>query len=182
MSNADAIARIIDDVLAAEQGYVNNPADRGGETHFGITAAVARANGYHGAMKDMPRAFAEEVYRKRYVEAPGFGQVLAVNAAVARELVDTGVNMGPATAATFLQRWLNAFNFGGRYQALFVDGRIGPVTIAALKAFLAWRGKDGETALLRGLNGVQATRYLEITERDPSQRQFIYGWIINRVD
>lgn len=173
---------IIDTVLKAEGGYVDDPADRGGPTNYGITQAVARANGHTGHMRDMPKELARSIYRKRYITEPRFDAVLAVNERVGEELVDTGVNMGPSRAAEFLQRWLNGFNDGGsKYADLFVDGRLGDVSIAALKAFLRWRGKDGETALLRGLNGAQATRYLEITEGSKSQRRFLFGWVMNRV-
>lgn len=45
-----------DRLLGNEGGYVNNPADPGGETNWGVTVAVARASGYTGAMRDMTRA------------------------------------------------------------------------------------------------------------------------------
>ncbi|MGJ3625940.1 glycosyl hydrolase 108 family protein [Sphingomonas sp. MMS24-JH45] len=38
----------IEEVLANEGGYANDPRDAGGETMFGITKAVARADGYTG--------------------------------------------------------------------------------------------------------------------------------------
>lgn len=171
------VNQIIDEVIRVEGGYVNNPADRGGETNYGITVAVARENGYLGPMADLPRSVAFTIYERRYVIRPGFDKVLALDTDIGEELIDTGVNMGPAVAGMFLQRWLNAFNCG----ELFVDGAVGNVTIAALKKFLAWRKEDGKKVLLRALNGVQAERYLSIAERDKSQRQFIYGWILNRV-
>jgi hypothetical protein len=45
-------AGLIDALIEREGGYVNNPADKGGATNFGITEAVARANGYAGPMRD----------------------------------------------------------------------------------------------------------------------------------
>jgi lysozyme family protein len=178
----DRINKIIDNVLAAEGGYVNDPNDRGGETNFGITIAVARANGYHGAMVDMPVSFARDVYYKRYVSAPKFDAVASLDFDIGYEIIDTGVNMGTGTAAIFLQRWLNGFRAQrAPYGELFVDGQIGAITLDALRSFLEWRGKAGKIALLRGLNGVQAVRYLEITERNNSQREFLFGWITNRV-
>ena len=53
-SDADAL---IDAVIDREGRYVNHPADRGGPTCWGITQAVARAEGYAGSMRDLPRAF-----------------------------------------------------------------------------------------------------------------------------
>ncbi|HCW6332513.1 TPA: hypothetical protein OXS55_003500, partial [Acinetobacter baumannii] len=35
--------------------------------------------------------------------------------------------------------------------------------------------------LVRVLNIMQGQRYIEICERNPSQEQFFYGWISNRV-
>lgn len=176
------VERVIDNVLRAEGGYANDPADKGGETAFGITVAVARANGYRGAMRDMPEAVARAIYTARYITEPKFDQVLAQHAGVGAELIDTGVNMGPHRAAEFLQRWLNGFNDNSaRYPSLFVDGRLGEVSLGALAAFLKWRGQEGATVLLRALNGVQAERYLAITEANTTQRRFLFGWIKERV-
>jgi lysozyme family protein len=174
--------RVIDGILAVEKGYVDHPADRGGPTNYGITQAVARANGYQGDMRSLPVSLARSIYERRYIVEPRFDQVAAIDEGIGLELVDTGVNMGPARAAEFLQRWLNGFNSGGsRYADLFVDGRLGPLSLGALRAFLAWRGAEGARVMLRALNGVQAARYLEITEGNRSQREFLYGWIRERV-
>jgi lysozyme family protein len=167
----------IDDILAAEQGYVDHPADRGGPTCWGITVAVARRNGYQGEMRELPIGLAREIYRRRYIVDPCFDKVALIDEAVGFELIDTGVNMGPARAAEFLQRCLNVFNAqGSRYPDLFVDGRIGQVTLDALRAFLRWRGEKGVQTLLKALNCVQGARYIEIAENNPSQESFAFGW------
>jgi lysozyme family protein len=176
----------VDTYLAAlierEGGYVDHPADRGGATNWGITEQVARAFGYHGRMQDMPRSVAKQIYVERYWVAPGFVHVNDHSAAVAEELLDTGVNMGPAVAGRFLQRALNAFNLEGKtYPDITVDGVIGRMTIAALRAFLAHRGKDGHLVLVRALNAQQGERYLEIAEGRASQEAFTFGWFLHRV-
>lgn len=178
-----AVDKIINDVVAAEGGYVDHPNDRGGPTMYGITEAVARANGYQGAMKDLPLSLARSIYERRYVTEPKFDQVLALHEGIGQELIDTGVNMGPARAAEFLQRWLNAFNNrGSKYADLFVDGRLGPMSLDALRKYLAWRGPaEGGAVMLKALNSAQAMRYLDIVEANPSQEDFIYGWIRTRV-
>jgi lysozyme family protein len=179
------IDQLITAVMTTEgwDAYTNDPDDAGKETKWGITVASARAYGYTGATKDMPEAVARAIYRKRYVDEPRFGEVFAIEPNIGAELIDTGVNMGTTVAAMFLQRWLNGFNdTGSRYGDLHVDGRIGAVTLDALRAFLRWRGPQGITVLLRGLNGIQAERYLEITESKPSQRKYLFGWVLNRVE
>lgn len=176
------VDKIIDGILKAEGGYVDHPNDRGGPTNYGITVAVARANGYQGEMRDLPIGLARAIYERRYITEPKFDKVLEIHEAIGTELVDTGVNMGPARAAEFLQRWLNAFNLrGSRYADMFVDGRLGPISLDALRKFLVWRGQlEGGSVLLKALNSAQAMRYLEIAEANKSQEDFIYGWIRTR--
>ena len=178
------IESILNAVIKEEGGdkYTNDPNDAGGETRWGITAAVARANGYTGPMKDLPEVKARAIYRKKYVDDPRFSDVQAIDPSVAAELIDTGVNMGVGVAGTFLQRALNAFNdTGTRYAMLKPDGKIGDTTLGALRAFVRWRGPMGITTLLKALNGLQAARYIDITEHNPSQREYAFGWISNRV-
>lgn len=172
----------IDKVLKAEKGYVDDPDDKGGETNHGITVAVARANGYNGSMRDMPVSVARAIYRKRYIVGPGFDKIAILSPLLAEELIDTGVNMGPSRPSEMLQRWLNGFNDrGSKYADLFVDGRIGDVTVDALEAYLAWRGAEGESVMLMALNSTQGVRYLEIAENNESQEKFLYGWMRTRV-
>ncbi|MDQ3144416.1 MAG: N-acetylmuramidase [Pseudomonadota bacterium] len=179
-SNVDAL---IEALIEREGGYVNHPADRGGPTNFGITEAVARAHGYRGAMTDLPQEEAAAIYRRLYWLGPKFDQVAARAPQVAAELFDTGVNMGPAVAATFLQRALTALNRGGKdFADLVPDGRIGPATLAALDGFFEARGKrGGETVLLRALEALQGERYLRLAERRPANEAFLYGWLANRI-
>lgn len=176
------IDQIIAGVLDREGGYVNDAKDTGGETNFGLTIATARSQGYMGKMRDMPRAFAIEVYRRQYLVAPGFNKIAALDPAIAGELVDTGVNMGTTVAGKFLQRCLNVLNNGGRdYADLLVDGDCGAKTRGALAAFLTKRGKAGSTVLLRALNCLQGAHYIELAESRAQNEAFEYGWLYQRV-
>lgn len=178
------IEQYLDDLIKREGGYVNDPTDRGGATKYGITEAVARANGYKAQMKDLPVDVAKAIYKKQYWTSPRFDQVNIINSKVAEELLDTGVNCGVAFAKPLLQRALNLLNNQGKegWSDLAVDGIFGPATLSALKTYLAKRGKDGETVLLRVLNILQGNRYIEIAERNPSQEKYFYGWVLTRVD
>jgi len=182
-NEASVVGPLIDAVIEREGDYVNHPADKGGPTRFGITEAVARAHGYSGAMKQLPREDATGIYRRLYWLRPRFDQVEPRAPRVAAELFDTGVNMGPAVAATFLQRALTALNRNGKdYADLTPDGRVGAQTLAALDAFLSARGRaGGETVLLRALEALQGERYLRLAERRPANEAFLYGWLANRL-
>lgn len=178
-----SIAGIIEDVIKREGRYSDNPADPGGATMWGITERVARAHGYAGLMRDLPRAMAVSIYTKTYVQAPGFDRVAALSAAIGEELVDTGVNMGPGLPGPWLQRVLNVMNMRGKaWPDLVVDGQIGPATLAALAAMLRQRGADGERVILRALNCLQGARYIEIAEGREASEDFEFGWFLNRVE
>lgn len=176
------ISALIDEVIAREGGYSNHPADRGGPTHFGITQAVARTNGFMGDMRALPRSVAEAIYRRLYWEKPGFAFVAELTPAIAEELFDTAVNMGPGIASAFLQRTLNALNRDAAdYPDLMVDKAIGAKTLAALGAFMKIRGKAGEKVLLKALEALQGERYLALAESRPANEAFLYGWLANRI-
>lgn len=177
------IESMIDATIGKEGGYVNNPNDRGGPTNWGITEAVARRNGYAGDMRNLSRSVAFDIYKREYAIRPGFTAVAEINSAVAEELFDTGVNQGPATASKFLQKALNLLNRGGKlYADIAEDGVIGRGTLAALTSFKAARGSDGIIVLLKVLNILQGYRYIEIASKNPSQEEFIYGWINSRIN
>lgn len=175
MIKREVIAGIID----REGGYVNDPADSGGETNYGITVAAARECGYPGRMDCMPRTFAFRVYAGRYWDSVRADDLLDLSEKIAEEVVDTGVNMGVARSSTFLQRALNALNSGGAlYQDLTLDGDIGPATIAALREYLRMRD---ESTLLKALNCLQGAAYIELAERREKDERFLYGWLKQRV-
>lgn len=178
-----SVDQMIEELIGREGRYTNDPHDAGGETMWGITATVARANGYTGPMRDMPRATAAAIYRAEYFTRPGFDKVYSLSQRIAEEMFDTGVNMGVSIPGPWLQRILNAMNQGGKdYPDLTVDGALGPTTIAALRAFLNKRGDDGERVMLRALNCLQGARYLDITEKRGANEAFAFGWFLNRVE
>ena len=176
------INQLIDAVIDREGGYTNNPADKGGPTRFGITQGVARAHGYAGDMRALPRDEAVAIYTRLYWLKPGYDRVATHAPLIASELFDTGINMGPVTATGFLQRALNALNRGARdYPDLTVDGVIGAGTQAALDGFLAHRGQAGEAVLLKAIEALQGERYIHLAETRPASEAFLFGWFANRI-
>ncbi len=174
--------QIIEGILGKEGGYVDHLSDKGGPTRWGITQTTARAHGYTGDMRNLPRETAKQILLSDYWTGPRFDQVASLSTLLADELCDTGVNMGPSVASKFFQRWLTALNMRGKlYPDLIPDGAIGPRTITALKGYLSARGKEGEQVLLRALNCSQGARYLELAEGREANEDFLYGWVKERV-
>lgn len=173
---------LIDAVIAREGGYVNDARDAGGATRWGITEAVARAQGYVGVMRELPHAEAAAIYKRLYWLRPRFDAVAERAPKLAAELFDTGVNMGAVVAAGFMQRALNALNRGQRdYPDLKIDGAIGAATLSALDGYLKARGQAGEVVLIKACDALQGERYLSIAQQRPVNEAFLYGWIANRI-
>lgn len=173
---------IIDTIIRREGGYVNDPSDSGGETNFGITVAVARANGYTGAMRDMPRQTAFTIFATEYWDKLNLDQIEARSPMVAEELADTAVNMGIGKAAEFFQRSLNALNDGGAvYPDLKLDLSIGPATVRAFNKFMDNRQQQAVMIMLRALNSLQGAFYIGLAERRMKDEKFLAGWLLNRV-
>jgi len=111
----DAFERL----LGHEGRYSFNPQDPGRETMWGVTAAVARAHGYAGPMRDMTLDQARAIYEPLYWHAVGADQLPD---ALRFDLFDGAVNSGPLQSIKWLQRALRVPD----------DGVIGAVTRKAL--------------------------------------------------
>lgn len=128
-------------LIGNEGGYSSNPADPGGETMWGVTARVARANGYAGAMRDLPLATAKTIAKTVYWDPLHLDEF---DARIAFQMFDANYNGGLTV------RWAQ------QASGAAVDGKFGKDTIAAIKTadprafclcFLAYRLK-----YLNGLN------------------------------
>ena len=105
-------------LLKHEGGFVDHPSDPGGATNYGITQAVACANGYQGDMRSLPLETAKQIYKKLYFDAVG---IVNLPPDVQFTVFDAAVNSGPKQAAKWLQRSVGVED----------DGVIGHVTIHA---------------------------------------------------
>lgn len=176
------VFQIIDRTIGTEGAYSNHPSDLGGPTKWGITEREARSNGFKGNMKEFPRTEAVKIYLKKYWERTGIATIAQYSPAIAEELFDTAVNMGPSWAPLFLQQALNGLNAQGKlYSDIAEDGDIGPATRNALNSYLKRRGAEGEKVMLKALNILQGARYFSITVSRKKNEDFLYGWIRTRV-
>ena len=176
-------AAIIAAIFAVEGDYSNNKNDPGGKTKYGVTEAVARKHGYEGDMKVLPKETAYKIYEKDYIEAPGFNLFLEVSPAVAEELVDSGVNVGPGRPSIWLQNSLNLLSKQGTsYPLIPVDGSVGPRTLEAYKNLERTRGKVTACQLvIKSLDGQQTQYYLDISKSNPKLQEFTAGWLTHRI-
>jgi lysozyme family protein len=116
----DAVfAEAVQIVLRHEGGYVDNPADPGGATNFGISRR-SYPNLDIGALT---RDQAAAIYYRDWWQRFGYGRLPA---AVAVKLMDLAVP-APSAAHRALQRGLRAAGIAG----VVADGVLGPLTVAA---------------------------------------------------
>ena len=157
MSNIDAI---ISDILKREGGYSNDPHDTGGRTNFGIAEA---SNPEAWADGIVTEAEARAIYRKKYVEEPGFHHIH--DAHLMAQCVDFGVNSGPAVAIKKLQDILG----------VEPDGVIGNATLTALSNADA-RHVNNQLVVAR------VKMIGKIVVKTPSQLRFLNGWLNRALD
>src|SRR5690554_3443373 len=87
----------VEKILRREGGYVNHPADRGGETNFGISK---KANP-DVDVRNLTREQAVELYRSRYWDA---AQVDSFPEHMRGAIFDAAVHHGPGTARDWAAR------------------------------------------------------------------------------
>lgn len=178
---------IISRLLDVEGGYVNNPKDRGGETNYGITVAVANENAkmlksrfnWNGTMRGLSKTMAIAIYEELYWKSSNLDIVYNISPLLADKIFDLSVNCGRIRAGKWLQTSLNALNRQQKdYKDISVDGGIGNGTINALKSFIAFRGKKNALSVLQmALIGQQANHYIAISVSNPDNEEFVYGWL-----
>jgi lysozyme family protein len=182
-----AIAAILGAVYADEGGYINHPNDPGGATNYGVTERVARQHGYKGDMRNFPmhctesaKVCADQIYFRDYIERPGYLPLIPIEPAVADELVNTTVNMGPPRPSRWFQQSINELLLTS--PKIAVDGKVGPQTIAAYqRAQGDWGTKRTCVLMLDKLDAKQRAEYDRLVRVNPRLKVFYRGWIKRRI-
>lgn len=142
-------------VLANEGGYVNHPSDPGGETKFGIT----RARYPEVDIAGLTKAEALEIYKRDFYDRMNLKGIKNKEAAL--HILDMGVNAGPKRAIKLAQG----------VAGVAADGIVGPITTEAI---------NGMDDFVRPYMRIRCGYYIGLTERKPTLKVFLRGWI-NRV-
>jgi len=183
LAQDEAFERMVMETFEDEGGFSNLDADPGGATRYGITEQVARDHGYEGDMEDLDRDTALRIYRESYFEGPNYHLIAELSYAIARELFDCAVNIGPERASSMLQRSLNLLNRRGKdYDDIKMDGKVGPNTAKALGAYLNKRGEMGVNILLKSMLVQRGSYYQDLAAADEKFELFLNGWLHKRVD
>lgn len=172
-----AVTAIIAAVLAVEGGYVDHPNDPGGATNWGITERVARQCGYTGHMRDLPKEVAFACYQRNYVERLGFLPLVEIDPAVAEEVIDTGVNMGPARPTRFFRQAVNEVC----RTRLPITGTMDATTVQAWKDCRANLGRNACIRTLDSLDRQQRAEYDRLVRVNQKLRVFHRGWVNHRI-
>ena len=142
MDFATALAHL----LESEGGYVNHPRDPGGATNMGITQRTARAHGYRGSMRHLPRDVAARIYRESYWDQCRCDELPPE---LRLPVFDAAVNSGPARSIRWLQEAINQPATGVIRESLITAlAALTPREILATRARLL----ELRLAFLRGLS------------------------------
>lgn len=137
-------------------GYVNDPADLGGETKFGVAKNANPDLDIH----TLDWAAAKRVYYRRYWLAASCNDITIFAPRLAILHFDGAVNHGAGRASKFLQEKLH----------VIADGDIGPGTLAAAQ-------KANEIDLCDKVCDSREAFYRSIVAAKPEQARFLNGWL-----
>jgi lysozyme family protein len=187
--DTDTIDTIIAGITAAESGtYTDDPDDNGGPTKWGITLATLQ-DLQPGATADDVAALtidqADAIYRQRYVNAPHFDAIIAIDPALAFEVVTWGVMSGPSVPAKALQRICNVMNQrGAAYSEITADGQFGPASQLALRQLYIKRGAmpHGASTIRLAFQSLFGAFLIMLAEGNAKDEDYIFGWLDKRVN
>ncbi len=174
------VRQIAEDIVAREGGFVNDPADPGGATQYGVTLGTLQSL-HLDLTRDgrvttadvhaLSRTEAADIFIGHYFDRVG---IALLPADLHPPVFDMYVNAG-SNAVKVLQRLLHRLGF-----ACTDDGSIGPQTVRAAKA------AQGQGIALANAYGVaRRDYYYALADARPSSRKYATrrdggkgGWIV----
>lgn len=164
MKNFD---KAFEELIGIEGDYVNDSADRGGETKYGVSKrSYPDVDIKNLTLEGAKKIYYRDFWNHRYLRLENIPEYK-----IALEVFDTAVNMGQFVAGQIFQKSLNALNRNETdFPDIKEDGWIGDVTLAAY-------ARVDKFIFLKVLNGYQFMCYAKIIENDPGQERFFNGWM-----
>lgn len=153
-----------------EGGYSNNPYDAGGETNYGISARFLKGAGIEKSVKDLTFSEVKKIYDVYFYTAQNLDKYS--NFGLKLYLFDTAVNCGKFRATDFLQQSIFCF------RPIAVDGISGEQTRRASNDICGNKAECEQ--FFQSLINMRLGHYMNIVNKNDSQRVFYRGWI-NRV-
>lgn len=156
--------------LKNEGGFVNDPADAGGATKYGISLKTYRKNHPEATVetiKNLSLKDAEEFYLNEFWLRYGYDRITEPDLAI--KVFDATINMGPLQAHICLQRALNCVG-----ASLEEDGVLGAKTLNVLN-----RGgcPEWQFAILCAFRSELAGFYRLLAANKPQNKKFLNGWL-----
>lgn len=163
------IDEMVETILHHEGGFVNDPADRGGATNWGVTINTyskwLKRPATVEEVRNMDKDVAIEIYKKNYYYNP---RINTLPDLVQPMVFDMSINHGPRNGNKMLQKTVNLAGFG----PISADGVIGPGTRRALNKAVDAMGSYFVNALVEE----RLKFYNRIVERRPNNKKFLRGW------
>jgi lysozyme family protein len=176
-----SVKELAEEIVAREGGFVNDPADPGGATNFGVTIHTLRRLGLdltgdgqvnEADVRRLTCAQAVEIFIEHYFRRPG---ISALPEAIQASVFDMYVNAG-ANAVKVLQRLLTEMGF-----PCTDDGAIGPQTIRAAQQ----AAEAAPTHLADAYAIARRNYYYALADARPASRRYARrkdggkgGWIL----
>lgn len=146
-------------IIYHEGGYSNHAEDRGGETKYGIS----NRSYPHLDIKNITLDQARQIYYCDFWIKGEYEQI--IDECVSIKLFEISINTGTVQANNLIQRALRSTG-----KSVVEDGIIGQITLKAIN-------EVDPTDLLAALKSEAAGYYRLLAQANPSQKQFITGWL-----
>lgn len=163
-------------VMKHEGGFVNDAADPGGATNYGVSLRFLRKEGIDidgdGDINEddihaLTPQIARDIYRDKFWNPCRCNAIRSE--LIATKIFDMAVNMGRKQAYRIAQRAVNQLDYDPK---LTVDGLVGPATLNAINSL-----ELTDYELLEVMREEQAEFYTELIRRKPQLAKFRLGWL-----